>query len=75
MTIEKFQGPCANAKTVSPACHEEVQIIEVLKNVKAIDENISTIFYYNSVLDFPQYNLHATMLADPSLMLHDTNDK
>lgn len=26
---------------------------------------------YNSVLDFPQYELHATMLANPGLMLHD----
>ena len=30
---------------------------------------------YNSVLDFAQYKLHGMMLADPSLMLHDSAGK
>ena len=29
----------------------------------------------NSALDFPQYSVHAQMLADPSLMLHDASGK
>ena len=70
-TVEKFQGPCGNSVSASPACDQEAQIIEPLRAVKAIDPNISTVFYYNSVLDFPQYKLHARMLADPSLMLRD----
>ena len=69
--MEKFQGPCGNSVSASPACDQEEQIIEPLRAVKAIDPNISTVFYYNSVLDFPQYKLHARMLADPSLMLRD----
>jgi len=28
---------------------------------------------YNSVLDFSQYELHATMLETPSLLLHDSS--
>lgn len=47
----------------------------MLKGVKSINPNVSAIFYYNSVLDFDQYRLHAMMLADPSLMLHDTAGK
>lgn len=60
---------------MSPACHEEAQIIDVLKKVKAIDANVSTILYYNSDLDFAQYDLHAQMLADTSLMLHGKNGR
>ena len=63
MTIEKFQWP-ANAS-------QEATIVNVLKGVKAINPNVSTIFYYNSVLDFPQYDLAKTMAAKPQLMLHN----
>eukprot|EP01047_Picozoa_sp_COSAG01_P088780 COSAG01_NODE_21056_length_920_cov_1.985384_1_plen_289_part_10 len=73
VTVEKFQGPCGNSKAAAPACDQESQIIAVLKGVKAINPNASCIFYYNSVLDFQQYRLHAMMEADPSLMLHDQN--
>ena len=72
VTVEKFQGACGNEKTSSPACDQEAQIIEVLRGVKQINPNVSAVFYYNSVLDFNQYKLHALMEADPSLMLHDS---
>ena len=77
VTVEKFQGPCANSHSPlpTPACNQEKLIIDALKQVKAINPNTSTIFYYNSVLDFPQYQLHGMMLADPSLMLKDQDGK
>ena len=77
VTVEKFQGPCANSHDPlpTPACDQETLIIDALKQVKAINANISTIFYYNSVLDFPQYKLHGMMLKDPSLMLKDRDGK
>ena len=28
---------------------------DVLLQVKEVNPNVSTVFYYNSVLDFPQY--------------------
>ena len=66
VAVEKFQWP-ADA-------HQEDVVMEVPKGVKAINPNVSTIFYYsNSVLDFPQYDLSNMMKADPSLMLHDRN--
>jgi hypothetical protein len=74
VTIEKFQGPCGH-KHPTPDCNQEAQIINVLKGVKALNPNVSTVFYYNSVLDFPQYKLHGIMLEeakkDPSVLLHD----
>jgi hypothetical protein len=71
VTIEKFQGPCAQTAAASPACDQEAIIVEVLRRVKAANANVSTILYLNSVLDFPQFKLHATMAADPALQLKD----
>eukprot|EP00035_Acanthoeca_spectabilis_P031905 m.16199 g.16199 ORF g.16199 m.16199 type:complete len:450 (+) comp5025_c0_seq1:106-1455(+) len=71
VTIEKFQGPCGYGPNASPACHQEDIILAELKKVKLANPNVSTIFYYNSVLDFPQYQLHARMLEDPNLTLHN----
>jgi len=71
VTIEKFQGPCGNRGDASPECDQEGQIVDVLRRVKEVNPNVSTIFYYNSVLDFPQYKLHAIVAKDESLMLHN----
>eukprot|EP00756_Hemistasia_phaeocysticola_P057914 Hpha_TRINITY_DN34523_c0_g1::TRINITY_DN34523_c0_g1_i1::g.96465::m.96465 len=67
VTIEKGQGVQDPADT-RPA---EDKIVEVLKAVKAVDPNISTIFYYNSVLDWPFYNLHTKFLQRPDLWVRD----
>ena len=75
VTIEKFQGPCAQGASATPACDQEAVIVDVLRRVKAANANVSTIFYYNSVLDFPQYRLHATVGADPALQLRDAGGK
>ena len=68
-------------------------IVAELSKVKAINPNVSAVFYYNrcvtcalllnptecvptncnSVLDFPQYQLHERTLNDPSLLLHDAS--
>ena len=71
VTVEKFQGPCAHSADPTPACHQEELIVAELKKVKAANPNISTVFYMNSVLDFPQYQLHTRMLAEPALMKRD----
>ena len=39
-----------------------------------MNPDVCTIFYMNSVLDFPQYQLHAKMLEKDSLMLRNVND-
>ena len=72
VTVEKFQGPCGNSKSASPVCDQEKLIVAALKGVKALNPNVSTVFYYNSVLDFEQYRLHGIVLKHPELMLHDS---
>ena len=73
VTVEKFQGPCGWQPDASPKCDQEAQIIAVLKGVKEINPNVSTVFYLNSEYDFPQYRLHSRMLQDPSLMLRNSS--
>ena len=51
VTIEKGQG--VTLGTGGEAGYAEDKIVTTLKRVKAANANISTIFYYNSVLDWP----------------------
>jgi hypothetical protein len=50
VTVEKFQGPCGNSHSPlpSPACDQEAQIIAPLRQVKALNPNVSTIFCASS---------------------------
>ncbi|XP_065183723.1 uncharacterized protein LOC135814525 [Sycon ciliatum] len=73
VTIEKYQGP--NSGYHYPAekwvCCEEDRIVDTLKSVKKINPNITGIFYYNMVLDYPQYRLHENFAKNESWWLHD----
>ena len=51
-------------KDAYPCC-EEKRMVADLQRVKAINPNASTVMYFNMVLDFPQYELHHQMLANP----------
>ena len=68
VTIEKGQGVTLGT---GPGNYAEDKIVAVLKRVKEIDANISTIFYYNSVLDWPFYAMHAKLNASIQLAMHD----
>jgi hypothetical protein len=71
VTVEKFQGPCGWRPDASPACDQESQIIDVLKGVKAINPNVSTIFCTYACADQPHpppESLSVCLLA-PSLIL------
>jgi hypothetical protein len=77
VTVEKFQGPCA-AKSNPPTdtCGQEKLIIDALRRVKEVDNSVCTIFYYNSILNFPQYDLSARFMErNASLLLHDHGGK
>lgn len=65
-TIEKGQGVTLGS---SPGNYAEDKIVDTLRRVKAIDPNISTIFYYNSILDWPFYKLHEEFLQHPDWWL------
>jgi hypothetical protein len=71
-TVEKFQGTCWQTDP-SAAC-DQVSVIEAqLARIKAANPNISTIVYFNSIIDFPQYKLHGLMEANPDYRLCFSN--
>ena len=74
VTIEKWQGPCAqHSKPPTDTCGEEKLIIDTLRRVKQANNTVCTIFYYNSILNFPQYDLSALFMANnATLLLHDS---
>ena len=63
------------AGTGGAAGFAEDKIVATLKRIKAVNANVSTIFYYNSVLDWPFYRLHLELLKRPSLATHDRDGK
>ena len=71
VVLDKLQGPCGQQPSATPACDEEGAMLAEARRVKLVNSNVSTVLYWNSILDFPQYTLHAKMLARPDLMLHD----
>ena len=66
VTIEKGQGVTLGS---GPGNYAEDKIVDTLRRIKAIDDNISTIFYYNSILDWPFYKLHADFVKHPDWWL------
>ena len=67
VTIEKGQGVYdPNDKRFA-----EDKIIDALRGVKERNPNVSTVLYYNSILDWPFYRLHALMLQHPELWARD----
>ena len=70
VTIEKWQGidvPGGNETM-------EKNIVGELKRVKDVNASVSTIFYYNSVCDFPQYDeLYSQYVAMPEHWLRDAS--
>jgi hypothetical protein len=68
VTVEKGQG----VQDATDPRRAEDKILEVLAAVKAVDANISTIFYYNSILDWPFYQLHHDFLQHPEWWVRDT---
>ena len=71
VVLDKWQGPCGQQPSATPACDEERVMLAEARRIKQVNPNVSTLLYWNSILDFPQYTLHAKMLANPELMLHN----
>jgi hypothetical protein len=69
VTIEKGQ-----AVQVASGYAED-KIVSVLKRVKEVDPNISTIFYYNSILDWPFYRMHEEFLKHEEWWVKDNKGK
>jgi hypothetical protein len=91
VTIEKWMGSLAACKADgwSPCCGagggadevgetavcEEDRIISNFARLKAINKNVSTVLYLNSVLNFPQYRLAQQMQSHPEYWLRDASGK
>eukprot|EP01047_Picozoa_sp_COSAG01_P040486 COSAG01_NODE_3412_length_6112_cov_2.531354_8_plen_448_part_00 len=71
VTLDKWMGPCGQRPDATPACDEEGVMLAEARRIKRANPNVSVLLYWNSVLDFPQYTLHAGMLARPELMLRN----
>ena len=73
VVVEKWEGPCwdeclANSSRTSPvacspACGEEIYQLDTLRRIKAVNPNVSGVFYLNTLYDFPYYNLTAAFTA------------
>lgn len=82
MVIEKWEGPCwlqclANSSATpplpcNPACAEETHQLDTIARIKAVNPNVSTVFYHQTLYDFPFYNLTAQMAA-ADLHMRDIN--
>ena len=75
VTVEKFQSnDCSGDEHVGPWCHEEVHIIDVLRRVRMINPNATTIFYYNSVINFEQYSWSGNGFPSTLLLRNNSGD-
>ena len=73
VVVEKWEGPCwdgclANSSrkppvACSPGCGEEAYQLDTLRRVKAVNPNVSGVFYLNTLYDFPYYSLAGTFAA------------
>ena len=72
-TIEKSQGQSES----NPVCSltepcEEDKIIGALQQIRSHSSDVRTIFYLNSIINFPEYNLSTQFYGDnEQYLLHD----
>jgi len=77
--LEKWEGPCWDAclvnasagKRCSPSCNVERDSIATLKAVRALNPNVTTVLYLNTLLLFPFYEL-AQQYMDAGALLMDS---
>eukprot|EP01084_Bolivina_argentea_P195974 336055_1 len=82
VTIEKYQDNNStnpytynvNDCEIGINCEED-KIISVLKQLRNYNNSVRTVFYLNTFMNFPQYNLSKIFFAEnKSLLLHDINN-
>jgi hypothetical protein len=74
VTIEKFQGECANSGSPGPQCQQEAAITDVLQRVRMINPDVTTLFYYNSVINFKQYAWDGDGFPQAQLLRNSSGD-
>ena len=81
--LEKWEGGCwdecmANASRnteCSPSCNVERDSLATLKAVRAINPNVSTALYLNTLLLFPFYDLAKKYIDADALLIDSRNGK
>jgi hypothetical protein len=66
-TLEKMQAQGASPRSQ----HAEAKIVAAAQQLKAASPTLPVIFYLNSVMDWPQYDLHVELTKQPTLWLAD----
>ncbi|XP_065830202.1 uncharacterized protein [Oscarella lobularis] len=67
IAIDQGQG-----EDVSDCCTED-KILAVAKQIKAVNDSVYIIFYYNSMLDWNGYRLHEKLLKHPEFWLRNAS--
>eukprot|EP01084_Bolivina_argentea_P265379 449815_1 len=72
-TIDKKQDVAKNKTSCTLGINcEEDKIIDALKQIRSYNNSVRTIFYLNTILNFPQYNLSSLFFENnASLLVHD----
>jgi len=68
-TVEKFMA--AADPTHKTGKYAEDRIVAALAQAKAHNPSQLSLFYLNTLIDFPFYKLYETTLAHPDMMLKD----
>jgi hypothetical protein len=50
VTLDKWQGPCGQRPSATPACDEEDTMLAEARRIKRVNPNVSTLLYWNSIL-------------------------
>lgn len=63
VTIEKWYTACGSKHPIQngPWCDVESKFYEAFGKIKAINPNVTTIMYLNSMFNFAMYNLAGTV--------------
>ena len=69
VTVEKAQASAADP----PHKEQEKKIVAALEKIKSLNSSVRGLFYLNTVLNYPQYDLADKFLAQKNLLLHDAS--
>lgn len=58
-----------------PECDVESLILDTLTRVKAINPSVSTVMYFNTLLDFPFYKVHGNFQSQGADTIDSTSTK
>ena len=64
VTIEKWYTPCGSKGPTQsgPSCAVETKIERLMSRIRALNPNVTTVLYWNSMFDFAFYGAHQGML-------------